>query len=231
MKTVNKYLILCFLASLSCYIAFSQEAKASNDTINQCDSLGYKHGYWIQYLSKHFQVVKKREAAVYYFYTQYLHGVNFDCWFNRTKYYLSKKDSTSYHDEPILLDGIYKFYLKKKSFFKSRDIEKVSGCTNCIKNGVLSGEYIFKKGVLQLLRTGEDMRDTLFFEDKYKQHKYSYRLKTYSESGIIQLDRYVFLDDSEGVKNIFLKAIRLYPEDPRSKVSRNPVSWRRKRCG
>ena len=113
MKLIKyKTLIIVLIFNICGYILIAQDNSTLSDSINRYDSLGYKHGYWIEYLSKNFHPVKKKEEASYYMYNLYCHGIDFFFPFDNVKYYV--KDSLINKGKLTVLDGTYKLYIKRR---------------------------------------------------------------------------------------------------------------------
>jgi hypothetical protein len=181
--------LLLIVFNLYAFRSVAQSNQSFNDTINQFNEGGEKHGWWVVYLTKKFRSVKKEKNAAFYWYKRYFYGKPFDIEVGLMASF--EKTSTSLDsllpgkEKPILLNGTVLIYRKYK------------------KRRIIFMEYIFFDGVL-LKMSGYNLKgsisSTLDFNEKYKKYngkEFSYHVKIFNDYGKFASEYFVVIDDSK----------------------------------
>ena len=182
MKYSKLIAIIIVFFILCNYISVAQNNQATNDTINKYDSLGKKDGYWIEYLSKSFRIVKNTKRAKYCWYIRYQHGTRFESplipYIYRTT--IKKNDSLLNNNGITMLDGVYIVYIKKEQ--------------------QLNTKFVFRKGLLLNeinYYTDGSIAVLINFEEKYKEKILSCSFKQFNEKGKLVEDVFSILENGK----------------------------------
>ena len=164
------------------YILVAQNNQTTNDTINKFDSLGKKDGYWTEYLSKSFRIVKNTKRAKYCWYIRYQHGVRFESplisYIYKTT--IKNNDSLIHNNGITILNGIYYIYIKKEQ--------------------QLNNKFVFRKGLL-LNETDYYLDGAIAvfinLEEKYKGKNFSCSYKQFNEKGKLEQNIFSILENGK----------------------------------
>lgn len=146
-----------------------------NDTLNNYNDKGKKHGYWLEYFNEKLRITKKEKKAFYYGVCYY--GAkgriypNYGVMSPVKKYHIITNGKTGIKGIPILLDGNY------YTIYKEDTIEDV----------------LFKNGNLQLINSYYGNKKIHYYFDyrkKYKEDKLSHYLVEYDLEGKIKIKGY-----------------------------------------
>lgn len=144
-----------------------------NNTVNQFDSNGKKHGTWIEYLNAKWKVMKDSSRAVYCAYNYYDHGENtYRISFgdeSRIHYKLEHTGNKQEDNKIKILDGEYK-WLDKKGRTVSIDSFK-------------NGEHVWSKYFKKL--TGK-LHVYYDFTKKYNKQPHTYYIEIYDKKGNVK---------------------------------------------
>ena len=138
--------------------------------VNQLDSLGNKHGQWIEYLNSRFKVLKDSSGASYWAYNYYDHGVNNNRisfgneWKMNDSLHHTSTDSSSRQGIQAL-DGKYKWYDKKRRLVSE----------DSFSQGVHLWSKAYDDGMLVLLYD---------FTQTYQGNPLTYLIEAYEEEGV-----------------------------------------------
>lgn len=158
MKT--KILLFCVLFSFS---LFSQES------LNQLDANGKKHGVWMVWLDTNWKLAKDSTSAAYYRYNYFDHGASvygMGPWGGKNWKMEGIPNKTVKKGNAKQLDGVYKWFNSKGQLV----------CEHILKDGwyVSFKEYYPATGQLQ----------TFFdYTKKFETQEYSWWLGTYDKNG------------------------------------------------
>jgi hypothetical protein len=186
-----KYFIgfLVFLFCTCNYNLLAQSNQSLNDTINQFNDRGEKHGWWVEYLTKKFRSVKKEKNAVFYRYKRYYNGGRFDPEIGPPVAFIRISTSLDIllpgREKPILLNGTVLIYRKYK------------------KRNIIIQKHIFKDGVLlnitDYYKDGS-VEEYFDYNEKYKKYndkEFSYHIKDYNEYGDMTQELFIVIDNSK----------------------------------
>jgi hypothetical protein len=107
---MKQHCLLIIFLFLTTIFSYGQDEK-----VNQYDSIGKKHGKWVEYLDYYWNVKKDSSKAVYYRYTWYDHGLNTIQMGNRGRRgwkFEPVADTNGLNGKPKLLNGEYRSYDK-----------------------------------------------------------------------------------------------------------------------
>ncbi|MBU0489821.1 MAG: hypothetical protein KKD31_17915 [Bacteroidetes bacterium] len=162
-----------------CDYLSAQENPIQRDSINRVDSLGKKHGYWIEYLKPNLKITRKKEKALYYRFVRYSHGIRFDYPIVRESGIIFKVVADTLFDctkNIRELDGTFKLYVKK--------------------GRILARECYFRLGMLiyQIDYLDDEITET-HLEQTYKNIPFSYKQTVFSTSGELIREYYIVLEN------------------------------------
>jgi antitoxin component YwqK of YwqJK toxin-antitoxin module len=166
--------------SLLFLLGLVESAYSQTEPLNQLDSVGKKHGYWVEYLDYYWNLAKDSNQAVYYWYLYFDHGQNTATFGKRGKQgwrFEPASDTVGQKEKPILLDGKYTSWDDKGKLRIEQEWNK--------------GEPVYYKSYS---KTGE-LWMHMNYKEKWNNTPHTYAIYHYKKNGDVKL---YYVSESNG---------------------------------